>query len=74
MSLPVPLKTKRCIAGGPMNTNLFGRPELKAGANGRQLHFLDLEDFKTIQERERINAADDIDGQKSLLIERNETK
>ena len=53
-----------------MKTNLFGRPELKGGASGRQLQFLELEQFKTVQERERINAAGDIDGQKSLLTER----
>ena len=37
-----------------VETDLIGRPVLKGGAAGEQQEFLDKEDFKTLQERERI--------------------
>jgi len=47
--------------------DLIGRPVLAAGVKGEQASFLNIEDFKTLQERERLNAKKDIKGQRDLF-------
>ena len=47
-------------------TDLIGRPILKGGAVGKQAEFLDKEKYKTLKEREKIVAAEDLEGQKTL--------
>ena len=47
--------------------DLIGRPVLAGGVRGEQAAFLNLEDFKTAQERERINAKRDIPGQLDMF-------
>jgi len=43
--------------------DLLGRQILRGGVAGKQTEFLDKEQFKTLQERERINAEQDVEGQ-----------
>jgi len=47
-------------------TDFFGRPILQGGASGKQAEFLNKEDFKTLKERERVNAEQDLEGQQTF--------
>jgi hypothetical protein len=47
--------------------DLINRPLLQGGAKGEQAAFLNIEDYKTIKERERINAQKDKQGQMKLF-------
>jgi len=54
--------------------DLLGRPVLQGGASGKQTEFLDKEDYKTLQEKERINTENDVEGQGSLLNKKTANK
>ena len=47
--------------------DLLGRPILQGGSTGKQLEAWTPEDYKTLAERERINALPDIEGQGELV-------
>jgi hypothetical protein len=47
----------------PRQKDLLGRPTLEGGAAGAQAEMLDKEKFKTLAERERIVAEQDLEGQ-----------
>jgi hypothetical protein len=47
--------------------DLVGRPILQGGCTGKQEAFLDIEDFKTLKEREKVNAKNDKQGQLRLF-------
>jgi len=49
------------------SVDLLGRVELKGGAKGKQQEFLDKEQYKTLKERERIVAENDLVGQQTFL-------
>ena len=55
-------------------TDLLGRPELEGGAGGSQGQFLNKEDFKTEQEKDRINKEGDVEGQLDLLDQKPKPK
>lgn len=50
----------------PRQKDLLGRPMLQGGATGTQGEFLEKEKFKTVAEQERINALQDIEGQRKF--------
>lgn len=47
--------------------DLAGRPVLAGGTKGTQGQFLNIEDFKTNKERERVNSLNDIPNQLRLF-------
>lgn len=47
--------------------DLLGRRLLQGGASGEQQEFLDIEDYKTLQEKEKANSKNDVKGQKQLF-------
>jgi len=55
-------------------TDLLGRPVLEGGAGGGQGQFLNKEDFKTEQEKDRINKEGDVEGQLDLLDQKPKPK
>jgi len=48
--------------------DLLGRSELRGGVSGKQQEFLDKENFKTAQEKERVVAKRDVLGQKTFPV------
>jgi len=55
------------LVGPVRDKDLLGREELEGGTSGKQTEFFDREDFLTLEERSRINARDDVEGQDLLF-------